>query len=278
MRSPKFLSAFLAVACLAGAVAAGAPRVADASPHLPNYYAVTIPTQHWNMCSTEFEDCGSHGGVAARDLVVWFRALKSAWTISLNEMCEADIQDIVNRTGLPGHMAAARNNASKCTGAEHDYGNGVIRSGSLAGTASAFRFTVQDVLPCDPNVRECRIALCVPMNSYAGVLNSCSTHLENEGNYAYDQAAQYIYWVTATFSSGGKFLAGDFNLTPGQVPTVFYDLYFRAPQAFTWKANNRTKQIDYIWHDRAHSAANLLQSPHCDNYYSDHCYTFSKIQ
>lgn len=264
---------------VAGGLLVGAAPI-EAAPAAPDYYAVTIKTHSFNMCSTNFANCGSQGGVAARDLVHWFKNSDGPWTIALQEMCGADIQDLVNRTGMPGHMGVAKNPAASCPGLDKTYGNGVLRSGSLAASAIAFRFPTQEVLPCYPSQRECRIAVCAPMNSYAGVLNTCSAHLENTDrpDYGEPQANEYIYWVNAASQPGGKIMAGDFNLDPNQIPNVFYSQYWRAPQQNTFKANGLFEQIDYVWHDRAHSLNNLLRSPHCNIYYSDHCYVFSKFQ
>lgn len=269
---------------LVGFATAG-PSRASATVGAPEYYAVTIKTHSFNMCSVNVSGCGSAGGYTARNLITWFEATDGPWTIAVQEACAIDIQALSNTMGLPAHFFPARNYVSGCPPHPQDgskaFGNAVFRTGSLAApSALAFRFPTQRNTPCNPNVHACRVAVCAPMNSYAGVLNTCSAHLEGFSvpDFSEPQAAEYIYWVNSTFSSGGKIMAGDFNLLPGDMPGAFYTGYWRAPQANTSTAANPIRQYDYIWHDRAHSLNNLLLSPHCDPYYSDHCYAFAKFQ
>lgn len=279
MRSGKgrTVSGLALVVMLAGAAATG-QSPADARPHAPAYYAVDIRSHQFNMCSANASNCGSVGGVGARDLVHWFNNSDSAWAISLNEMCYADLVDLSNRTGKPGYMFVARNSAANCPGTTKWFGNGILTySPVVSGTPAALRFSDQETPNCNPSSNECRGAVCVTFGSYAGNVTACSAHMENSNvPVATDQAIEYRFWATQRYP-GGRWLAGDFNLTPTQVPSGYSSQYYRAPSANTSPASSPNKQIDYVWHDKAHSAFNTLRSPHCDPYYSDHCYVFARF-
>jgi len=270
---------------LVGAVLFAAPSpTAHATPAAPEYFNVTIKAHTFNMCSTN-DDCGSAGGVAARDLVDWFHASDGPWVIALQEACRSDVQDVLTRTGMAGAgFGVELGDLADCPGAPggniRDQGNGILRSG--AGLAQTRYFPTQESgpLPCNFNLYNCRNYVCVPMSSYAGTLNVCSAHLDDYRPRAATQANEYIWNINAYYPSGGKFMMGDFNLNPSQIPSVFYSQYWRAPQMNTFKADPllRVEQIDYVWHDRAHTLNNVLRTPYCDKHYSDHCYAFANIQ
>jgi hypothetical protein len=274
----------LAVACVFVAGCVGMTTAAVAMPTTPDYFAVTVKTHQFNMCSTNFATCGSQGGATAVNLVDYFHGLDGPWSIAVEEACTADIQSIATRTGMPGYPGVARYGAAACSGGSGNYGNAVFRSGSyVAGSYAQYKFPTQDVgSGCNPQIQECRVAVCLTQGSYAGNLNICTAHLDNDFGsgtlpIAYYQAGQYRIWASTGYTSGGLILSGDFNLKPNDVPSSYNTSFFKAPSNWTWKANNLSKQIDYVWHDHAHSSADIPVAPHCDNYYSDHCYVFAKF-
>jgi endonuclease/exonuclease/phosphatase family metal-dependent hydrolase len=266
----------------AGSFAASPAEAAPEAPSVPDYYAVTISMHDFNMCS---KDCDPGNYLQARDLVVWMHGVEHAWALSLNEACRADMIDIVNRTGLAGgNMGYQTRDHSGCNGntaSLRDFGNSIIRSGSTLALAERHQFPTQNDNPCDlyDEDHHCRNFVCVGMSSYAGQLNVCSGHLDKNRSIAKTQANEYIYIVNAEFPTGGKFMMGDFNNDPSEIPTVIYNQYWRAPQALTYEATAalRDEQLDYIWHDKAHTLSQTLLSPTCDDTFSDHCYVRARI-
>jgi hypothetical protein len=249
------------------------------APQQAGAYNHQVRAHQFNMCSTN-DDCGSEGGAAAASLVAFFRGTDGPWSIAVQEACRHDIQSIANQTGYPGYMGVARNNSASCG---DDYGNGIFRAGPyVAGSYESYQFPTQDVASCNINSHECRVGVCVTHATYNGNMNICSAHFDNDVGggsqpIAYYQAGQYRVWAMVTYTSGGLILAGDFNLRPTQVPSTYNTYFKKAPSNWTWKSSDLQKQIDYVWHDHAHSDQDIPVAPYCSAYFSDHCYVFAKF-
>lgn len=246
------------------------------APSSPHYYNVDIRAHQFNMCDIACSNAGN-----PRDLVLWFKNDTSSfgqpWAISLNESCVANVSWLSSQTGMQAIFTTAKY-VTACPGSDNRFGNAVLISGSLvSGTNRFWQFPTQEDGACTVSYsQECRRMVCATFGSYAGNVTDCSAHLENDSSVATPQANEYIYIANANYP-GGRWLSGDFNLTPAQMPAIYVDQYWRSPQFSTLPAHSPNRQVDYVWHDRAHSAFNSVGSRHCDVNYSDHCYAFAKF-
>lgn len=265
------------ISVIGPALSSNASPATDAKVSSPNYYAVDIRAHQFNMCDIACTNSGN-----PRDLVYWFNndtgTFGLPWAISLNEACATNVSWLQGVTGKQAIFATTKN-VSACPGTDDRFGNAVLIGGPLVlGTNLQWQFPTQAQVPCTVSYsQECRKMVCATFGSYAGNVTDCSAHLQN-GNLsvATSQANEYIYIANVTYP-GGRWLSGDFNLSTGSIPSVYYDQYYRAPQMLTFPSNSPNTQIDYVWHDRAHSAFNNVGNRHCDINYSDHCYAFAKF-
>jgi hypothetical protein len=244
---------------------------------VPTYYAVDIRSHQFNMCDNACTNAGN-----PRDLVLWFKNSGGnwghPWSISLNESCASNVAWLESQTGMQAIFVTTKI-VPNCPSTDDRFGNAVLIGGPLiAGTNRGWQFPTQEDTNCTVSTsQECRKMVCATFGSYAGNVTSCSAHLQDSNtSIAQSQANEYIYIANATYP-GGRWLAGDLNLAPSDVPGVYASQYYSSPLLWTYKSTNLTKQIDYVWHDKAHSAFNTYGNRHCDISYSDHCYAFAKF-
>jgi hypothetical protein len=233
----------------------------SSEPHRADaYFGVNIHSHHFNMCSAA---CGTSS--QARDLVVSFFVNDQAWSSAVVEACASDISNISGRIGVPGYVWYSIASNPACPGTDKRQGNAIFPVGVFRG-AQGLRF--------QSNTANSGF-VCAEMDTYAGIVVPCSSHLECCNNaIAKAQAGEYVTKVTFIWPTRGKWLAGDFNLTDPDIPQTYKDNYYYSFVGFTFKLPSPlNKQIDYIWHDKAHSASNSPQAPYCNAFYSDHCFT-----
>lgn len=249
---------------------------AVAQPSLPRYSSADIRAHQFNMCDIACNNIGN-----PRDLVLWFNndtgLFGLPWAIALNEACATNVGWLANQTGKQAIFATAKY-VSACPGTDDRFGNAVLIGGPLvAGSSRQWQFPTQRQSPCTVTYsQECRKMVCATFGSVAGNVTNCSAHLETSISVATTQANEYIYIANSAYP-GGRWLSGDFNLRTSEIPSVYYDQYYRSPQMYTFRSNSLDRQIDYVWHDRAHSSFNTVGSRHCDINYSDHCMIFAKF-
>ncbi|TDC62086.1 endonuclease/exonuclease/phosphatase family protein [Actinomadura sp. GC306] len=255
--------------------------------------SLNIPIHHYNICAGN-NTCVENSVLKdrAKNLVAFFKATDDPWFISLNEVCRKDFADLSARTGSAGTMVVSlRQNKNDCGG--DLFGSAILHPGGvkLDGIAE-FLPSRDDELDCTTD--ECRAMLCLKLQTYAGVMTVCTTHLENESEWAMPQAAEYLWIATAYAAGQPKVLAGDFNLTPEQLrdpdaAPAFYtgmrDLVIESSETMptwtdhdddpaTWPVPATPRgHIDYIWVDRR--GGSIAKAAYCENeaLASDHCYT-----
>lgn len=248
----------------------------------PAYFGVDIRVHQFNMCDVA---CAAETLGNPRDLVLWFNndtgAFGAPWSISLNETCFSNANWLRQQTGKLLQFTTTKQ-VTACPSTDDRFGNAVLTGAGpiVSGSARAWQFGSQDPSSCTVSYStECRRMVCATMSSSgAGHLTACSTHLQS-GNttIATQQANEYIYIANSNYTNSGKWLAGDFNLVPLSIPSVYYNQYYRSPQSLTHPASGPVRQYDYVWHDQAYSASNTPGSAHCNADYSDHCYAFAKF-
>ncbi|WP_165970737.1 endonuclease/exonuclease/phosphatase family protein [Actinomadura sp. 6K520] len=250
-----------------------------------------IPIQHYNICAGN-DSCVEHPVLKnrAKNLVAFFKGTDNPWFISLNEVCRQDFEDLVTRTGSPGTMVVSLpKNTNDCGG--EPFGSAILHPGGVKVDGIARYLPSRDE-GLDCTVDECRTMLCLKLQTYIGVMTVCTTHLENEEEWARPQAAEYLVMATAYAAGQARVLAGDFNLLPDDlrdaVPAYFTGMQDLVAQDKgtmpTWKDHDGEPEtypraatpdghVDYIWVDR--TGKPTTKAPYCptDPLASDHCYT-----
>lgn len=87
-------------------------------------------------------------------------------------------------------------------------------------------------------------------SDYAGALTSCSAHLTTTISKAQTQANEYLLYSTQFANGRHNWLAGDFNLQPGSVPSSFPADHGDGISGFAATYNTHgtlNRHIDYIW-------------------------------
>lgn len=238
------------------------------------YFGVDLRAHQFNMCRVACSATGPN----ARAMVIYWKGVDGPWTISVNEACATDIGYISSQIGMGAYVFYSDTYVGGCPGPDKRFGNAVFTLGTVQSAVSQ-QFATQSTSPCTPGPNECRGAVCVGQtNPYFGQTASCSAHLTHTAvATAQAQASQYISFVNSYYSNMGRWVAGDFNLIPSQITTAITGSFYRAPQASTYPASSPNKQIDYVWHDTAHSAFNTLQTPDCNTSYSNHCHVRARF-
>jgi len=108
-----------------------------------------------------------------------------------------------------------------------------------------------------------------------GATGSCSTYIGGGNTVA--QAENYEFATRNNMVGRKRILAGDFNLTPSEMPATYSDNYYGLVENLTHHARTGlTKQIDYMWLTRRDASAALF-APYCAANASDHCLTHAQI-
>lgn len=242
-----------------------------------SYLNVNFEAEQFNLCSAK---CGKPYDPV--DLVVLFATQNNSASVSVNEACGEDIARISRRLDRPAYVYYSKPYTAGCSNTtDARFGNAVFPTGSPYSAQSWKLNSHGEAGTCMPSsLVECRGMVCVVTTTvYTGPWATCSAHLfsTNDG-VAIAQASEYIFNVNATYGHLGRWLAGDFNLQPVQMPAAYGNGYYRSTSqyTYTYEVPKETESVDNIWHDRAHSAYNNTATPYCNTYnYSDHCYAFA---
>jgi hypothetical protein len=230
----------------------------------------------------------------ARQLMKYFATSQGAWALSVNEVCRLDAADLVANQfpGVASYFLVTRKNVSGCdpdVNGNRDFGSMVFMWGTPTIYNTSISLTQGPGNACPASSSsECRAGYCLLNSTFAGYAAACTGHLypstNSDSSYAATQATQYVWSVNATYGTYARWIAGDFNLTPGYIPSGFPAQFFRSPYANTFKADSNpallTKQIDYVWNDFAHSSSTAVLAPYCTStatQASDHCYVFAQF-
>lgn len=233
-----------------------------------------IATSAWPIPLTQYNICeNSCPGTILRSVqyVTFFDAQIQSWSYSFNEICISTAISLATNLGVGVATEVTWTHASRCSGGL--FGNAILFRG---GYSSSYRFAY--TVPGNGNctTTECRAALCVSTSTIDGHLVSCTTHLGTGGlQQTKDQAEQYAWVSTAYGNANGNYFwdAGDFNLNPYYVPSVFWDNFWRANTGNTFNAyavGGPSIQIDYLW-THSFNFAPVNSSPFCPTDASDHC-------
>lgn len=230
--------------------------------------AVTLTAQQYNMCSAS---CGNHA--TASNLISWFNST-SPWATSVNEYCSGDpISFKYAAYWLPTRLAVAG-----CGGASY----GVVVSAPNPVTTYAYYYTPQGggaPSSCLPSSSyECRGMICIQANVFGLLYTACSTHLLNSNTSIAEQQANAYTFVATAWKAEPRVLGGDFNLTPGTVPSVYSSNYLAGVYNATFPSSGPTTQFDYLYLSLPAANGASVISPYCGGSPppSDHCYAFAQ--
>lgn len=233
---------------------------------------VHVKSQQYNICSAY---CTGPTGANGRAWAVWNFVGQSAWTLSLNEACLSDMNYVSSGVSQAYDAQIADSSVTACAdGTVPWFGNAVVTAGGRRpGGPVQYQFNSQSTSPCTPGPNECRGMVCVPVNTFAGAYAGCSAHLYSGRNtVTKNQANEYTFVIYTDSRTSGidKLAMGDFNLVPGDVPSVWATNYTSAVNTTTHPNPSPFEQIDYIWWNKGATSASAV-SEWCINASSDHC-------
>lgn len=281
----------------AGALPRDADRIPRVTPRTASPQATRLPVggqtvplanaearvNHYNLCLDARQCQGKPENPV--DLVVYFHAVDQPWSISVNEACASDIDDIEDRTGLDFAFVVGQFNVPECPTSDRRFGNAIALVGSARVPDESLCFEEQFAGPC-PDDRSDNpdtgysTAICRSATVFNDVIASCSAHLEGReeaSDIAKAQALEYESWAQGEYAGRRRWLSGDLNLrraSEPKVPQVYFDIYeltFYANTAFT---PSPSRQLDYIWVNKAFHFRIGSPVPYCATDYSDHCFSF----
>jgi len=271
------VAVLLVAAAAAGPLAVPAPS-ATAAPATP--VTITAPVQQYNVCGSACTDAQAAGAIG---LAAWQFNAEGGWALSLNELCHAQFLQLMAFTGVQqGSFVQTKGVASGCDDpVDKSFGNGILYIGVPGQTFTATFPTNPATVngPCSsPNI-ECRAMICQQVGTFAGPLAYCSTHIAAASGATLaerqEQANEYLFLSTLVVGDRTRFLMGDLNMEPTEVPGGFAANYNDLITAGTFTFNTLAGQalihrLDYIW---AIKPVNGTQDPLCLPDRSDHCWT-----
>lgn len=230
---------------------------------------------HYNICSNI---CSSYRSTS-RNLALYMFEADTAWSLSLNEACFSDVTSLVNSSGrITGYgWVTTRSYVASCGGS---FGNAVL---TIGGFVDGFNHRYEDQHTgtgnCSISSAECRAMVCRKYSVFGIVTTSCSSHLQaNNESLAFRQANAYAFFSTLFAQNVFRYLGGDLNLTPTQLPPVYNASYIDITHGLTYHTRQGlTKKIDYIHVQNTGWSYVDIRPAYCPTNASDHCYTAGTI-
>ncbi|GGO72589.1 hypothetical protein [Nonomuraea cavernae] len=238
--------------------------------------AVTAKIHHYNICNAADGDpCTRAQADTAESILVWNAVADGAWFVSVNEICQDAFARLTTALKSDGTMVISKRQEADCGG--KGYGNAIIHPGGVKVDGKAWYFPTQEVgKDCSQATTECRTGLCLKLTTYAGPMAQCTAHLgAGSTERTVTESAEYL-WIARSYVEPGRrmSLAGDFNLTPGQLHPA-YDELADLVLGFTHDTRDGlNRQIDYIFVERVGSwTARPAFCTDLAKQASDHCAT-----
>ncbi|MFG2000654.1 endonuclease/exonuclease/phosphatase family protein [Spirillospora sp. NPDC048911] len=292
-------------AALLGVVIALVAALAPASGGIPDRAVpagaatATVKIHHYNLCQGNFFCASPRGAKYRQGALDHLRASAAAdrpWFISVNEICRTDFERLRLDLKTEGVYQEADGRHPLCGSGGGSYGIAMFAPGGVIEKVKPIALP-NPGLNCA--LQECRWALCLRVTTYAGPMTACTAHLETDGEVAPKQASVYYKEARAFDGEGGPgrrmVLAGDFNITPDQLPPEFRDMVDLVQTGTdadgevigtfpSWTRNGggakATKHIDYILVERGVGIPRSFY-PYCSDpehpdeplIGSDHCFT-----
>lgn len=254
-----------------------------ASPARPSGPAATHGVdrmvQHYNICGAA---CAAPVPTNATGLAAFGFNADNALTISLNEVCRFQYEQLVSATSPTGSVfVTTRANVPNCPGTDKSFGNALLVR-FAPGTIEYHRQTLSNPgRDCANPSTECRGMACASGLSAptSGVeVGACTSHfIHNDDTIAQHQAGEFAF-IGVSVTPEQRWLAGDFNLEPGQFPVVYAGATtIGCPSTYcpTIPSVAPTNMIDYIFAPPSPLHGPL--DPVCISWASDHCFLHGRI-
>jgi endonuclease/exonuclease/phosphatase family metal-dependent hydrolase len=241
---------------------------------------IDVNIHNYNLCGAACRP-GAHptaNATNAINLARYFFVADDAEALLLQEICLAQLDDLV--AGLSGGWSwvfvAARQETPTCdadTEGRTWYGNAILHRGSFTDY-DGWRLS-NPGRDCTTPTVECRVMVCAFVDgSAAGSYGNCNTHLtHNSTSVAQQQANEYLWNATVYLGGVPRWIGGDFNLSPSELPGGYQAPWRQLVLGNTIPAPTPNRQIDYIW---ARGMTGYgLRNIDCSfqTQHSDHCYT-----
>lgn len=295
-----YRSLLLSLAAISLAIPASISGAVATANEAGAYY---VPIWDWNIFGTcGGGNCGStyypsEDPVSVLSFLVAATASSERpWTISLNEVCTRQYLYIfaaLNSLGydgvfgksdgtpgvpavspIPNHPFRAVN-CGTGSAMNGQFGNATFFLGVKSGSEGRHYFAEANQV----DGGDVRNVLCVAVNTFVGLRQECTTHLDPNGNPANPGAKQIAQDNSAAFIAGVlsnsnlTTLAGDRNMTVwGPYTSLgFTEIDIQSPKQRTHSVSNLNHKIDWIWGGAGHviSGTNRYCPP--NSHYSDHC-------
>lgn len=238
--------------------------------------AVTAKIHHYNICNAyDGDPCNEQQATNAEAILRFLAVSDGAWFISINEICADTFARLAGQLGTDGTMVISKRREPDCR--NQGYGNAILHPGGVRQDGMAWYFPTQ--VPgrdCTDPGTECRTGLCLKLGTFAGPMAQCTAHL-GAGSVAdtRTQSAEYAFIARSWVEPGRRMsLAGDFNLTPGQLHPVWDGMVDLVVGNTHHTRTGLDQQIDYIFIERVGTWTGHV--PFCDALAaqaSDHCFT-----
>jgi hypothetical protein len=277
------LTMLVVAATLATLAGLGPPAsAADAHTHadLRATRSVSAMVQQYNICGAA---CAAPQPSNAVNVAAFVYNAGAALTISLNEVCHFQYEQLVSATAPTGSVfVTARAHVPACPGTDKSFGNALLVR-FAAGTMDHGSWTLSNPgRDCANPSTECRVMACATGLSAptSGVdVGACTSHfIHNDDAIAQQQAAEYAFAGVAN-TPDQRWLAGDFNLEPGQLPAVYagsVNVGCNAGHCPTNPSIFPFNMIDYIF--AAPSELHGPLDPACFSWASDHCFLRGRVR
>jgi len=235
--------------------------------------AVTAKIHHYNICNAyDGDPCNQQQAANAENILRFLAVADGAWFISINEICQDTFARLASQLGSDGTMVFSKREEPDCGG--RGYGNAILHPGGVRQDGTAWYFPTQ--VPgrdCTDPGTECRTGLCLKLGTFAGPMAMCTAHLgAGTDDDTRDQSAEYAFIARSWVEQGRRLaLAGDFNLTPGQLHPVWDGMVDLVLGNTHDTRDGLDKQIDYIFIEPVGTWTGHV--PFCEAQASDHCFT-----
>jgi endonuclease/exonuclease/phosphatase family metal-dependent hydrolase len=270
----------LLVATLASLGPPAAAPPADARPErLPAQQSEPRMVQQYNVCGAA---CAAPQPANAVNVAAFLYNADNALTISLNEICHFQYEQLVTATQPTGSVfVVARANVPNCPGTDKSFGNALLVRFATGVTGSASWTLSNPGRDCSNPSTECRAMACARGTTglTSGVpVGACTSHfIHNDDALAQQQAAEYAF-AGVSVTPPQRWLAGDFNLEPAQLPAVYagaVNVGCSSAQCPTNPSIFPFNTIDYIF--ATPSSLHEPLDPACFSWASDHCFLRGRV-
>lgn len=202
----------------------------------------------------------------AVEYAAWLMASGTPITVSFNEICPRQVEDLAGRfvgtyraAYLPAYASWQHSGSAGCnhSGEEPEYGNAIFMRFTPVGPASTHYYTTSDT-------GSARNIICMKTAVYLTTFTGCSTHLSAPPTPAQKVELRYAMG-SAAGGSTASFALGDLNTSRANLLSIYLDSFKEAdlsycpddPPGYCKRpTGDRGGAVDYIF-----GSQNTISSP-----------------